>query len=172
MKNTMIPFLILILGALLCGSLALAQDANTPDAEGAPVPPEKFEKYEDFIVKGYSISFSAGHFLGTTYLDNQLLDDTAFYALGANDILRYHPNDEDGFGDSLPQSTEKDPETDHFVYDAAQKEVHGDEVERQGEEVQDRDQPERPGDRVVLGERGEQRRHRHHSPPFSYQLRM
>ena len=122
MKNTMIPFLILILGAVLCGSLAYAQAPNTSDVEGAPVPPEKFEKYEDFIVKGYSISFSAGHFLGATYLDNQLLADTAYYTQGANDIRRYHPNDEDGFGTSLPQSTELDGD-ERFVYDAAQKEA-------------------------------------------------
>ena len=60
MKNKMIPFLILMLCALAWGDFALAQDADSPDGEESTVMPEKFGKYEDFVVKGYSIAFSGG----------------------------------------------------------------------------------------------------------------
>jgi hypothetical protein len=120
MKKTMVPFLILLLGTMLCGNLALAQYAGSGESEDPPPPPAKFGKYSDFIVKGYSISFSTGHFSGATYLKNWALGDKTFYTDGANDILAYFPSDETG--ESLPVSTFKD-ENGNFVYDAAEKEV-------------------------------------------------
>lgn len=137
MKKAFIPFLLLTLCLLLAASVATAQDRilKVPDpAEESAADEEelpalkKFDKYEDFIVKGYSISFTAGYFTGTTYLDNQLLGPKVYYPIQTgfqertNDILRYFPDNDDGYGDVLPESTLLD-EDQHFIYDAAQKEV-------------------------------------------------
>ena len=124
MKKKLVPFLILVLMTLLCSNLAYGQNAQipaTPDDEDPPAIQKKFGKYGDFVVKGYSITFSAGHFAGSTYLDLPLLGDKTAFTKGAADILRYFPTDEDGFGDSLPVSTEL--VGDVLVYQAAQKEV-------------------------------------------------
>lgn len=120
MKKTMIPFLILLLCAALGGNPALAQNSNSAAGDDPPPPPAKFEKYSDFIVKGYSISFSAGHFTGATYLKNIPLGDKTFYTEGGNDILRYFPTDDTE--DYLEESRRKD-ENGNFIYDAAEKEA-------------------------------------------------
>jgi len=134
MKKALIPFLILTLGLTLGVSVAFAQtrimevaeSAETQDEELPPV--KKWDKYDDFTVKGYSISFTGGYFTGATYLDNPLLGPRVFYGndpgfqRGTNDILRYFPTEDDGYGDVLPESTFRDQD-DHFVYDSAKKEI-------------------------------------------------
>ncbi len=134
MKKVLIPFLILTLGLTLGVPVVFAQSrlVETPDpaeAQDEELPPvKKFDKYSDFVVKGYSISFSGGYFAGSKYLDNQLLGPRVYYGnnpgfqVGTQDLLRYHPSDDDGYGDVLPESTFRDQD-DHFVYDAAQKEA-------------------------------------------------
>lgn len=134
MRNALIPFL--FLSALLCvaapGAFAQTRVLEMPETAeeaGDELPAlKKYDKYSDFIVKGYSISFSAGYFAGATYLDNPLLGPKVYYPIQSGfqertgDVLRYFPDEGDGYGDVLPESTLLD-EDQHFIYDAAQKEV-------------------------------------------------
>ncbi|MBU8870518.1 MAG: hypothetical protein KOO60_06610 [Gemmatimonadales bacterium] len=116
MKKTMLPFLILMLGMLFCGDPGLAQNEDTLNDGDPPAAIKKFEKYEDFIVKGYSLTFSAGHFAGGTYLNNQVLAPKAYIF---NGIYSYFPTPADN-GEYVHESLMLDSEN-RPVYDAAQK---------------------------------------------------
>lgn len=76
--------LLLVLGLLLPGQALMAQEeADQPPAPetdadmvaAVPIPPEEeVLTYEDYTVKGYTITAFGGQFSGATYLDNMPLE--------------------------------------------------------------------------------------------------
>lgn len=114
MKFRTFVSLLLALGLLLTGPALLAQDETddpaaaapdpeasaqetaAPDPDGAPespatasTAPEEVLTYDDFTVKGYSITAFGGQFSGFTYLENQDLAERTVLTPGAGDIMGY-----------------------------------------------------------------------------------
>lgn len=94
--------LFLALGLLLSAPIILAQEeAETPPAPAAtdeaeapqdPVSEEEILTYEDYTVKGYTLSIFGGQSNGTTYLENSDLAERTKLTEGAGDIQGFDGN--------------------------------------------------------------------------------
>ena len=90
---------ILALGLILTGPVLMAQEeteqsppaAADTAAEEQPPPlvEEEILTYDDYTVKGYSITVFGGNFSGAKYLENMDLPDRTILEQGAGDILGY-----------------------------------------------------------------------------------
>ncbi|HPF71104.1 MAG TPA: hypothetical protein PLQ13_10560 [Candidatus Krumholzibacteria bacterium] len=121
---SLIPGLLMLVG----GSVAAAQDqpaASAADSVKTPAPAEAAPvqlEYDDYKVKGYTLSVFGGNFSGATYLDLPMVGDrtvveqTFTDELGPADVLGYD-------GHPLPQARQFFAGTTLRVYDAAQKEI-------------------------------------------------
>lgn len=78
------------------GEPAAAAAAEPQQAAATPEPGrpavDTRTKYEDFTVKGYSLSVFGGAFSGARYLDNKATAERTILTLGAADILAFNPN--------------------------------------------------------------------------------
>lgn len=126
MKLCNLVSVITVLGLLLSGPALFAQEPaqeETTESSGpvtdVEVPPqenpliteqEEVLTYDDYTIKGYTITVFGGNFSGATYLENKELDGRTVLTPGAGDIMGYN-------GEVLPES--RDP--DHFT--GAQKEI-------------------------------------------------
>lgn len=122
MKLCNLVSLIIVLALFLSGPALLAQEEpaeppeTTAEVEAPPAEnplvqeEEKVLTYDDYSVKGYTITFFGGNFSGAQYLDNQELDDRTVLTPGAGDINGYD-------GEVLSES--QDP--DHYT--GAQKDI-------------------------------------------------
>ncbi len=99
MKFRTLVSLLIGLGLLLSGSALMAQDETDDPVVPAPVEepppeatlpiPEEPLTYEDYTVKGYSITAFGGQFSGAKYLENMDLADRTVLTPGAGDIMGY-----------------------------------------------------------------------------------
>jgi hypothetical protein len=127
----------MVICLLLAGSAATAQDPPTPSQP--PQPPQPTEptepleptepeaqppvldtrtSYDDYTVKGYSLTVFGGNFSGGMYLDNKFVDGRTVIADEALGILAFNPNGPLANKDGLLNFS---LDTDH--YNAAQKEI-------------------------------------------------
>ena len=99
MKFRNLVSLLFALGLLLSGPVLMAQEeTEDPAATGsaeepvqeATVPiPEEVLTYEDYSVKGYTLTFFAGQFSGAKYLENMNLAERTKLTEGAGDIRAF-----------------------------------------------------------------------------------
>jgi len=103
MKFSTLVSLLFAMGLLLSGPVLWAQEETEGPAEPAPVEetvqeepapfPEEVLTYDDYNVKGYSITVFGGQFSGATYLENMDLAPRTILEQGAGDILGYLTGD-------------------------------------------------------------------------------
>jgi len=99
MKFRTFVFLLPALCMLLSGSVLMAQeeteDPPVPDPiqeteqQEPPAVPEELLVYEDYVVKGYTITMFGGSFSGAKYLENMDLSGRTVLTPGAGDIMGY-----------------------------------------------------------------------------------
>ena len=108
MKFRTLVFLLISLGLLLSGPALFAQEPAQEEAEGpaAPaaaagetaqddvlIPEEEVLTYDDYTVKGYTITGFGAQFSGAKYLENMDLGDRTILTQGAGDILGFLTGD-------------------------------------------------------------------------------
>jgi hypothetical protein len=94
---------ILALGLMLTGPVLMAQEETEASAPAVPdsdaeeqAPPlieEEILAYDDYTVKGYSITVFGGNFSGAKYLENMDLPERTILEQGAGDILGFLTED-------------------------------------------------------------------------------
>jgi hypothetical protein len=99
MKFRILVSLLIALGLLLSGQVLMAQEetddpsAPVPVDETAPGDPapivEEELTYDDYTVKGYTITAFGGQFSGAKYLENMDLNERTILTDGAGDIRAY-----------------------------------------------------------------------------------
>ncbi len=99
MKFRNLVSLLFALGLLLSGPVLMAQEetedpavtvpAEEPIQEATVPIPEEVLTYEDYSVKGYTLTFFAGQFSGAKYLENMNLAERTKLTEGAGDIRAY-----------------------------------------------------------------------------------
>jgi len=99
MKFRNLVSLLIALGLLLSGQAVIAQEETDDPSAPAPVdelatsdpalPVEEALTYDDYSVKGYTITVFGGQFSGAKYLENMDLNDRTKLTDGAGDIRAY-----------------------------------------------------------------------------------
>lgn len=130
MKLCNLVSLIIALGFFLSGPALLAQEEVTDPpapAPGVEVPPQENPliteedevlTYDDYTVKGYTITGFGGSFSGAKYLENMELGERTVLTQGAGDILGFLTGDPSEYdGDVLRVSKDADH------YTGAHKEI-------------------------------------------------